>query len=125
MAQSKIKFTEADQKKLKQYIKNLPPETFKEDRLYEKEYYHSPGRDLYRRRFAERGLVMSDKINHCKSGGGTMSECSACKLRKDSEKHKSQKACAFYKKNTHAEKCRFETFGEYCWSVDAQKDSKG
>lgn len=120
----KIKFTEADQKKLKQYIKNLPKEAPREE-YYEHEYMDGPyGRRRIRRGIPYRGsIIMSDKINHCKSTGGTMSECSACALKR-TEKHESQKKCHFYQKASFKERCTFETFGEYCWCVEAQTDSK-
>ncbi len=121
--QLKIPFTEADRKVLNKYIDGLPKESreFKEEYCVERSYrlrgsYHNNRREL-------RGSIMSGKINHCKCGGG-MSECSACELVKSGEKWESQKKCGFYKKASFADRCCYETFGEYCWSVDAQRDAQ-
>ncbi len=122
-SQTKIKFTEAERKKLTKYIKSLPKEMPREE-CYEQEYMvDGPYGRRRIRRPIQRGIIMSDKINHCKSGGGTMSECSACNLKR-TEKHESQKKCHFYQKASFKERCTFETFGEYCWCVEAQTEAK-
>ena len=117
----KFKFTEAERKKLNKYIENLPKESPRQRVFeYEERYIQDP----YRRERPLRGsLIMTDKINHCKSTGGTMSECSACQLKRG-EKVESQKKCHFYKKATFKDRCTFETFGEYCWCVEAQVEAK-
>lgn len=124
--QTKIKFTEAERKKLNKYIKNLPKE-LPTRHIYdtEQEYYDSPGRRRIGRRETFRGSIipMADKINHCKTTGSTMSECTACKLKRG-EKVESQKKCHYYMKASFKDRCCFETFGEYCWSTDAQDEAK-
>jgi hypothetical protein len=52
-----------------------------------------------------------------------MAGCSATDLN-DNEKIAAQKKCPFYKKASFQERCQFETFEEFCWCVEAQKDAK-
>ena len=75
-------------------------------------------------RWAIGGSNSMADINHCRNGMSGMSGCDATNIKKDSEKIESQKKCKFYKKSSCNNECLFETFGEFCWCVDAQQDSK-
>ena len=86
-----------------------------------KKIYHDP--EYKYKNMITGGMGMGD-TNHCKLDSGGLSGCDATKIKKTSEKHTCQKKCKYYKKASRSARCIFETFGEYCWSTEAQDDNK-
>jgi hypothetical protein len=116
--QKKIKLTEAEKK-----ILNKTFDKFKNSSYKFKE--RSPRQRQFEKFVYEENIAGGPKMvnpaNLCKNG--TMAGCSATDLN-DNEKIAAQKKCPFYKKASFQERCQFETFGEFCWCVEAQKDAK-
>ena len=55
-------------------------------------------------------------VNHCVPDGAGLSGCG------EHESHEEQKTCFYYKKATHANRCMFLIFDEYCDHWGAQND---
>lgn len=97
-----------------------------------KNYIQDPhGREFARQEYdiiPRRSQVMETHVvNHCQLNGGTNSTCYACRYTDDKSKIQCQRACNFFDKASFAERCMWETMGEYCWSTKAQdaKKAKG
>jgi hypothetical protein len=89
-----------------------------------KELERPIARERYREEFGV-ATSINHIINHCRSNGSGMSGCYACQTyNKDGEKIQCQKACNFFQKHSFAARCRWETYGEYCWSTKAQDELK-
>ena len=70
------------------------------------------------------GCTMGD-VNHCVISG-VMSVCSATNLRIKEDKLNTQEKCKYFIKASYEQRCMWETFEEYCWSIKAQSAaSKG
>jgi hypothetical protein len=63
-------------------------------------------------------LDVDSRLVLCHSRGNGMSLCDGC------ECHALQKTCPYYVKATHADRCTFLTFGEYCYHTGAQATSR-
>ena len=95
--------------------------------LYKKEFSGSwePPKDLFDIHPKSPGGCTMGDVNHCVSNGG-MSVCSATNLRIKEEKLNTQEKCKHFIKASHEQRCMWEVFGEYCWSIKAQNAaSKG
>ena len=101
------RFTDDYQRKIRRYIDNF------------KENFSGKDDDFI---IPRGGWGMAGTKNHCKYD--CMSRCGATDLQKKSEKFESQKECKFFQEATNSKRCLFETFSEYCWCIEAQKDSK-
>lgn len=82
----------------------------------QRELYETTGPKKYR------GTIMAPTSGHTNLCiKDIMSRCGAVeKTNSNLDKHACQKTCTYYIKATQAERCLFEVFEEYCWSITAQ-----
>jgi hypothetical protein len=63
--------------------------------------------------------------NHCQIGGSGMSKCGATSIKVSSEKELEQAKCFYFVRASFSNRCMFEIFDRYCWSIKAQIAAKG